>query len=105
MDPADVLRQCDTSDEDLKVAQVPGMRTFNALGASLKLPLSGYSALILRDVLETVSVLDLFAGDRNLIERWRLARFQVALSGLSLGNSSHQGLIQWTSDYIRRRRR
>lgn len=76
MDLADVFRQFDTSDEDLKVAQVLGMRTFNAFGASLKLTLSGYhqnSALILRDVLETVFLLSLFAGDRAIIERWRSA--------------------------------
>ncbi|WP_210265499.1 hypothetical protein [Bradyrhizobium aeschynomenes] len=76
MDMADVLRQFDTSDEDLKVAQILGMRTFNAFGASIKLTLSGYhqnSALILRDVMETVFLLDLFAGDRLLIERWRFA--------------------------------
>lgn len=76
MDLADIFRQLDTADEDLKVAQLLGMRTFNAFGASLKLTLSGYhqnSALILRDVLETVFLLDLFVGDRSLIERWRFA--------------------------------
>ncbi|MEX1662140.1 hypothetical protein AB4874_10835 [Thioclava sp. 15-R06ZXC-3] len=76
MDLADIFRQFDTMDEDLRVAQVLGMRTFNALASSLKLALSGYhqnSALILRDVLETVFLLNLFAGDRALIERWRNA--------------------------------
>src|SRR5262245_35381791 len=76
MDLADVLRQFDTSDEDLKVIQLLGMRTFNAFGAGMKLALSGYSqnsALILRDVLETVFLIDYFAGDRTLIERWRFA--------------------------------
>jgi hypothetical protein len=76
MDLADIFGQFDTSDEDLKVAQLLGMRTFNAFGASLKLALSGYhqnSALILRDVLETVFLLDLFASDRSLIEQWRQA--------------------------------
>ncbi len=76
MDLTDVFRQFETSDENLKVAQILGMRTFNAFGASLKLALSGYhqnSALVLRDVLETVFLLDLFAGDRALIERWRYA--------------------------------
>jgi hypothetical protein len=37
------------------------------------LALSGYhqnSALILRDVMEMVFLLDLFAGDPSLIERW-----------------------------------
>src|SRR5712692_594359 len=74
MDLADTLRQFNSSDEDLKVAVVLGMRTFNALAASIKLTLSGYhqnSALILRDVMETVYLLDLFAGDPSLIERWR----------------------------------
>ena len=76
MDLADVLRQYDTADEDLKVIQVLGMRTFNAFGASLKLALSGYSqnsVLILRDVLETVFLIDYFSSDRSLIERWRLS--------------------------------
>jgi hypothetical protein len=76
MDLADVLRQFPSADEDLKVAVILGMRTFNAFAASIKLTFSGYhqnSALVLRDVLETVFLLDLFAGDRSLIERWRFA--------------------------------
>ncbi|MBW7967234.1 hypothetical protein [Bradyrhizobium sp. BR 10261] len=76
MDLADSLRKFDTHDEDLKVAMILGMRTFNAFGASIKLSLSGYhqnSALILRDVMETAFLLDLFAGERPLIERWRFA--------------------------------
>jgi len=43
MDLVDILRQFDTTDEDLKVIQLLGMRTFNAFGASVKLALSGYS--------------------------------------------------------------
>lgn len=80
MDLADTLRQFISSDEDLKVAVVLGMRTFNAFAASIKLTLSGYhqnGALILRDVMETVFLLDLFAGDRSLIERWRFADKKV----------------------------
>ena len=76
MDMTDLLRQVPTDDEDMKVIQVLGMRTFNAFGASLKLALSGYtqdSALILRDILETVFLLNLFRRDRTLIERWRFA--------------------------------
>ena len=76
MNLSDLLRQDPTEDENLKVIQVLGMRTFNAFGASLKLALSGYgqnSALIMRDILETVFLLDLFNSDRALIERWRLA--------------------------------
>ena len=76
MDIADVFRRFDTNDEDLKVIQILGMRTFNAFGASLKLTLSGYfqnSALVMRDILETVFLLDLFRTDRTLIKKWRLA--------------------------------
>jgi hypothetical protein len=76
MEMADITRQFHTSDEDLKVVQILAMRTFNAFAAALKLMLSGYhqnSALILRDVLETAFLLDLFNGDRSAIERWRFA--------------------------------
>lgn len=86
MDLADIFRQFDTSDEDLKVVQVLGMRTFNAFGASLKLTLSGYhqnGALILRDVLETVFLLSHFAGDRDLIRRWRHADKKARMKSFS----------------------
>lgn len=76
MDLADVLRQFPTKDEDLKVVQVLGMRIFNAFGASVKLALSGYgqnSALIMRDILETVFLIDLFKRDHLAISRWRHA--------------------------------
>ena len=76
MDLADLLRQVSTEDENTKVVQVLGMRTFNAFGASVKLALSGYfqnSALIMRDILETTFLLELFRSDRAAIERWRLA--------------------------------
>jgi hypothetical protein len=86
MDLADRFRQFDTSDENLKVAQMLGMRTFNAFAASIKLALSGYHqncALILRDVLETVFLLDLFAGNPSLIERWRFADKKARMKGFS----------------------
>jgi hypothetical protein len=86
MDLADTLRQLDTNDEDLKVIQIFGMRTFNAFGASLKLALSGYSqnsALILRDGLETVFLIDYFAGDRSLIAGWRLADKKARMKAFS----------------------
>ena len=76
MDLADIFRQYPTDDEDLKVIQLLGMRIFNAFGASLKLALSGYgqnSALVIRDILETVFLLDLFKGKKELIEQWRFA--------------------------------
>ncbi|QIO30956.1 hypothetical protein [Bradyrhizobium sp. 1(2017)] len=76
MDLADILRQFPTDDEDLKVVQLLGMRTFNAFASSLKLALSGYmqnSALVMRDILETVFLLDLFRGEPSLIREWRFA--------------------------------
>jgi hypothetical protein len=76
MDLSNSLRQFPTSDEDLKVIQILGMRMFNAFGASLKLALSGYvqnSALIMRDILETVFLVDLFRADRTFIAKWRFA--------------------------------
>ena len=86
MDLADTLRQFNSSDEDLKVAVILGMRTFNAFAASIKLALSGYhqnGALILRDVLETMFLLDLFAGERSLIERWRFADKKARMKDFS----------------------
>lgn len=76
MNVADGLRQFETDDEDLKLIQILGIRTFNAFGASLKLCLSGYyqnAALIMRDVLETAFLIDLFRGDGALIAKWRMA--------------------------------
>jgi hypothetical protein len=76
MNMADGLRQFETDDEDLKLIQVLGIRTFNAFGAAFKLCLSGYyqiAALIMRDVLETVFLIDLFRRNRSLIEKWRMA--------------------------------
>ncbi|MCB2057390.1 MAG: hypothetical protein H6916_10615 [Novosphingobium sp.] len=76
MDLTDLFRQLETDDDDLKVVQLLGMRCFNAFGASLKLALSGYhqnSALLLRDILETAFLLDLFSGDRDKIGDWRTA--------------------------------
>ena len=76
MNLADLFRQFPTDDEDMKAIQVLGMRTFNAVGSSLKLALSGYgqnSALLMRLILEIVFLLELLEGDRSLIERWRCA--------------------------------
>jgi hypothetical protein len=76
MDLADLLRQFPTDDEDLKVAQILGMRIFNAFASSLKLALSGCmqnSALLMRDILETIFLLDLFRGEPSLVKEWRFA--------------------------------
>ena len=76
MNMADDLRKFPTDDEDVKVVQILCIRIFNAFGASVKLCMSGYyqnAALILRDVLETNFLIDLFRSDRSLIAKWRLA--------------------------------
>jgi hypothetical protein len=76
MDLSDVFRQFPTADEDVKVIQILAMRIFNEFGASFKLALSGYnqgSALILRDVIETVFLIDYFRTNRSSIKQWRFA--------------------------------
>lgn len=76
MDLMDVLRQVGSEDEDEKVIQFLGMRIFNDLASCIKLVLSGYNqsaAMILRDVLETVFLLDRFKGDWPAVAEWRLA--------------------------------
>lgn len=76
MDLNDLLRQVPTEDEDFKVLQILSIRTFNAFGASIKLALSGYSqnsALIMRDILETVFLTDMFSKDGSTIKQWREA--------------------------------
>lgn len=61
-------------DQDFKVIKMLSARMFNAFGASLNLLLSGYhqkSAMIMRDVMETMFLMDLFVTDHATIERWR----------------------------------
>ncbi|MFN4158888.1 MAG: hypothetical protein ACK4GO_10875 [Gemmobacter sp.] len=76
MNIVDIFREHPTKDENLKTIQFLGIRIFNALGSSLKLALSGYlqnSALVMRDVLETIFLIDLFRSEPTLIETWRTA--------------------------------
>lgn len=68
--------QIQDPDADLKVVQAIAIRSFNALAGALRLILSGYardSVLVMRDILETAFLLDLFARDRSSIERCRSA--------------------------------
>ena len=76
MNLADILRQEKLEDDDYNVIKLLNMRIFNAFAASIKLCLSGYSqngALIMRDIVETVFLLDLFRTDYPAVKRWRLA--------------------------------
>jgi hypothetical protein len=69
-----LLDGADPNDCDGIAVRMLGIRVFNGLAVTLKLLLSGYyqaSALQLRDVLETVFLLDFFQSDRSLIAQWR----------------------------------
>jgi hypothetical protein len=86
MSLGELFRQFQTDDQDLKVIQLLGMRMFNAFGASLKLALSGYgqnSAILMRDILETVFLIDLFRGNRSLIAQWRSADKKARMKDFS----------------------
>jgi hypothetical protein len=66
----------DDGDQDQIVVRLLSIRIFNAFGSALSLMLAGYSqpsAMILRDILETVFLLDYLEHDRPKITRWRTA--------------------------------
>lgn len=76
MDVTDLLRHFGNDDQDFRAVQMLGMRVFNAFASSIKLSFSGYhqnAILILRDVMETVFLMDLFQSDRTKIQIWRYA--------------------------------
>lgn len=76
IDVCDALRMFETDDEDLKVIQCLAIRQVNALASAIKLALSGYyqnAAMILRDVMETVFLVDYFQSHRAEITQWRIA--------------------------------
>ncbi len=61
-------------DEDDLTIRLLGIRLFNSINASLKLLLSGYyqaAAMQIRDVLETIFLLDYLNTDKALIAEWR----------------------------------
>jgi len=74
MDLADWLRKYPDDTDDGKVVTKLFMRAFNSMASSMSLMLTGYyqsSAMIMRDILETIFLLDYFSRDRALIARWR----------------------------------
>ncbi len=74
MEIADQLRQVANDDEDFKVIRALSMRIFNAFGSATALALRGYgqnATMILRDVLETVFLLDYFKSNNTELTRWR----------------------------------
>lgn len=72
-----LLTRAPSEDEDFKELQMLSIRIFNAFGASIKLALSGYSqnsALIMRDIQETVFLTDMLSKDRSAVKQWREAK-------------------------------
>ena len=74
MDIADTLRIIGSDGEDEKTIQLLGIRIFNSFASAFKVAFGGYSqvaALILRDTLETVFLVDRFRRESEAITRWR----------------------------------
>lgn len=73
MDLSESFRRSKGEDEELNILKVLSIRTFNALGASLKLAFSGYNqnaALQMRDILETAFLLDYLLMEKEQILGW-----------------------------------
>jgi hypothetical protein len=77
MDALDYFaRSYQASSENEKTIQLLYIRLFNATASAFKLAMSGYyqnSALIQRDMLETIFLLDYFRTDDSLIQQWQTA--------------------------------
>jgi hypothetical protein len=83
MNAIDAVRQApivDRDDEDMKLL---ALRMFNMMACSQSLALCGYAqcaAMLARDLLETVFLVDLFSRDCSAIKRWREASTSGAKS-------------------------
>lgn len=74
MEVAEQVRQLTAEDEDSKAVRSLSIRVFNAFASAMALALAGYgqtAAMILRDILETLFLLDFFSHDPSAIARWR----------------------------------
>ncbi|MBX2831261.1 MAG: hypothetical protein KTR23_08800 [Rhodospirillales bacterium] len=73
MDLSESFRQDKDDNEELNILKTLSIRTFNSLGASLKLAFSGYNqnaALQMRDILETAFLLDYLLTEPDQILTW-----------------------------------
>lgn len=73
MTVTDALRRIKTDDPSLMWVQIMGMRIFNGFASALNLMSIGYyqkSAMIIRDLLETSWLIDLFRLDHDEIIAW-----------------------------------
>jgi hypothetical protein len=76
MDVLDVLRQHYQATDDERAISYLGVRAFNDFATAWKLAASGYyqaAALILRDVIEAVNLVNYFHIDPGKIAAWRCA--------------------------------
>lgn len=73
----DVFRQQPVADVDDEAIKLLSLRMFNMLASAQALALCGYAqnaAILGRDLLETVFLIDLFKRDPSAIKRWREAK-------------------------------
>lgn len=76
MDVLDMLRKYFTANSDELAISHLGIRVFNAFASAIKLSLSGYyqaGVMVLRDVIESSELVELFHLDRQQLERWKTA--------------------------------
>jgi len=74
-------------DENQLIVKLLGARIFNAMGAAMKLILSGYyqaAGQQIRDILETGFLLDYFSTDSALIQKWKLVSEQDRMKEFNL---------------------
>ncbi len=93
------------SDDDNLIVRLLGIRMFNAMASSLKLLLAGYyqnSALIQRDLLESVFLLDYFRTDRSSIQAWR--RSDKKLRVQRFGPAAIRKLLDDRDGFTKRKR-
>lgn len=73
MDAADILRQTPIEDEYIFWVKLMGLRLFNGFASALNLSMTGYyqkSALVVRDLLETSWLIDLFRVNNEELVAW-----------------------------------
>ncbi|MEN4950280.1 hypothetical protein [Stenotrophomonas sp. TWI819] len=76
MDVLDMLRKHFTANSDELAISHLGIRVFNAFASAIKLSLSGYyqaGVMVMRDVIETSELVELFQLDMQQLERWKVA--------------------------------
>ena len=76
MDAMDVLRQHYVADDDQRAISHLAIRVFNGFATAWRLMAAGYyqaAALLLRDIVETTYLVNVFHIDATLIKKWREA--------------------------------